>query len=277
MELLSRALADLPASEEAHGALSDAAAQLLRDISVEAWNQNKDGVTSAAALKLAMNYARSKEMKDTLYNDFTTLTRLTSELATSERKKKLKVLGWAAAGIAFLVWVSGIFDDQKPPPAASNTPTSPASYPQQPAQQEESQRTYQVPNYAVAELEGDQAAIEVQKATARDLERQLNLAKSEIEEESQKADALEARLEQLKSDIDREEPFVDSANSYAVASFNAKVNQYNSLVRQARSQRARANRLVDPYNTLVSRVNAQNQTVNQLVDAYNAKLHRVGH
>jgi hypothetical protein len=276
--LLSRALADLPASEEARSTVADAAAHVLRDISIDAWNKDKDGVTAAAAMKLAMKYACGKEVQTKLYDDFTTLNRLTQERDALERKKKLKIGGWAVAGLVFLVWISGAFDGPKAPAPPVPSPGQSSLTPQTAeASGEQSQHTYHVPSYASAELDRDSAAIELQKSLARQIDNELSSSKAAIEDQTARADAMEQQVESLKAQIDQEEPFVDNSDSLAVANYNGKVSRYNNAVRQARAQRNRANAMVDPFNSLVSRANAQNRLVNQMVDSYNEKLRRVGH
>jgi hypothetical protein len=288
--LLSKVLADLPASEEARSTIADAAAQVLRDISIDAWNKTKDGTTAMAAVKRAMQYASGEEIKAKLYDDFTALNRLTEERKTIERKKTFKVLAGIGGGILFLLWISGVFDGSKPPSqttsgsAQTNTGLPPAAdqsvgMPSTPAASAEDhvQRSYRVPSSANAELERDSAAIEVQKSLAHQLENQFNEAKSALADKKARADALERELDALKEQIDQAQPYVDNSDSTSVANFNSRVDRYNGLLRQVREQRRSANALVEPFNDLVDKVNAQNHLVNEMVDAYNAKLSRAGH
>jgi len=276
--LLSKVLADLPTSEIARSALSDAAAQVLRAISIDAWNKSIDAATATTAIKSAMNYAVGEEIKEKLYDDFTTLLRLIQERKAIERKKKLKVLAWIGGGFLILLLVTRVFNGPDVPSQPVNGAEQINTIPEPLVNDgDQSQRTYQVPSDESAELESDSAAIEIQKNLALQLENQFKEAKSVLADQDARADALEHQLDMLNAQIDQERPFVDNSDATAITSFNSLVTRYNSLLRRAREQRNRANALVDQFNALVGRVNAQNHLVNQMVDAYNEKLRRLGH
>ena len=285
--LLDTTLAGLPASVEARMSLADDAAQLLRGISLDAWNGTQDSVTALAALKLAMRYGSGKAIKDQLYEDFTALNKLIQERKDSETRKKLKAGAWAIGVPALLIWVFvGSNGSNKTTPAASTnsnasvaTWTPPASdaeqIPGSPAQNA-GQRTYRVPTWAVGDLDRDSSALEVQKTLARQLETQLHDANRQLEDQKTRTDDLQQQLETAEAEVNQARPFVDASDPASVNRFNQRVDGYNRLLRRFREQSKKANALVGPYNELVDKMNAQNQLVSQMVSAYNAKLRRVG-
>jgi len=201
-----------------------------------------------------------------------------------------KILAWIVGGIAFVLWISGVFAGSdapsqttsdsaqtiKGPPPTADQSAGTSSSPEVSAEGE-SQRTYHVPSAAMAELQQDSAAIEVQESLASQLENQLDEAKSALADQKARAGALEHQLDLLKEQIDQARPFVDHNDSLSVFSFNSRLERYNDLLRQVRGQWKNANDLDEPFNDLVNKVNAQNQLVHQMVDAYNAKLRRIGY
>jgi hypothetical protein len=203
----------------------------------------------------------------------------------------LKTFAWIVGGIVLLVWMSGAFagsdtPSQTTPSDSAQTSTGPPPAADQSSgtssraevgAEGESQRTYHVPTEAMTELQQDSAAIEVQKSIARQLENQLNEAKSALADQKARAEALQHQLDLLKKQLDKARQFVDPNDSLSVFNFSSQVEKYNDQLRQVQGQWKNANALGGLFNDLVNKVNAQNHIVNEMVDAYNAKLRRVGY
>ncbi len=284
LPLLTKALEELPKTEESRSTVSDAAAQLLKGIAIDAWNKGQDGVTSTVAIKQAIQYACSEELKKRLYEDFATLTQLVKERRALDRKKKLKGLAWVCGVTGLVLWsVWGNSPNPTRPtagPATSSVDSSLPSAPEplqavpEPGAAEDSSRTYRVPGHMVGELHRQLADITIQKQRSHQLEREYDEAQKTLREKTSTAEALEFQVHALREQLDRAKPFVDQSDPASLAAFNSSVDQYNALLRRARARRAAANELVDPFNALAERVNAQNREVNQMVDAYNNKLAR---
>jgi uncharacterized protein YhaN len=144
-----------------------------------------------------------------------------------------------------------------------------------PSVEDESPRTYRVPKSALPELQQDNDAIEVQKNLARQLENQLDEAKSALAEQKTRAEALEHQLNALKEQLDQARSRLDNTDAPSVFKFNTLVKAYDEFLKQVREQWKKANALDEPFNDLVTKVNAQNHLVNQMVDAYYAKVRQM--
>jgi hypothetical protein len=243
-----------------------------------------------------------EEIKPRLYDDFDTLNRLTLERESKERKKMLNILARIVGGIAFLLWMSGVFAGSNTPSQTTSEPAQAITGPPSTADQSasmsnsseestggESLRTYLVPHTALADLQQDSAAIEVQMSLVRQLENQLNEATSARADRKARERQLNLLIEQIderitlhdmsmsvtKGDIN-EHSGSYRPRAFDQSDFNRWVESYNHLLRQVREDRKNATALDESFNELVNKVNAQRHLVNQMVDAYNAKLRRVG-
>ena len=243
-----------------------------------------------------------EEIKPRLYDDFDTLNRLTLERESKERKKMLNILARIVGGIAFLLWMSGVFAGSNTPSQTTSEPAQAITGPPSTADQSagmsnspkestdgESQRTYLVPLAALADLQQDSAAIEVQMSLVRQLENQLNEATSARADRKARQHQLDLLIEQIdqgrrlhdgtlsvsKNDID-EHSGSYRPQSFDQSDFNGLVESYNHLLEQVREERKNAPALDESFNELVNKVNAQRHLANQMVDAYNAKLRRLG-
>src|ERR1700683_4137462 len=103
----------------------------------------------------------------------------------------LKKLAWIVGGIVFLLCMSGVFAGSDTPSQTTSEPAQTNTGPPSTADQSagmsnspkestdgESQRTYLVPLAALADLQQDSAAIEVQMSLVRQLQNQLDEAAS---------------------------------------------------------------------------------------------------
>ncbi len=200
-----------------------------------------------------------------------------------------KILAGMLGGIAFLLWTCGVLagsnvssqttsDSAQTTSAPPLTVEQPASTSANPEASVEggSPRIYHVPSAAIAELQQDNAAIEVEKSKALQLEGQLDEAKRVLADQKEKAGALQHQLDLLKEQIDRARPLVDHSDPSSVFAFNSQLEKYNGLLRQVRQEWNSANALLEPFNELVKKVNAQSHLAHQMIDAYNAKLRRIG-
>jgi len=217
-----------------------------------------------------------------------------------------KILAWIVGGVVFLLWMSGVFAGSNTPSQttsdAAQTNTGPPSTADQSAAMShspeestdgESLRTHLVPHAALADLQQDSAAIEVQMSLARQLQNQLNEATSARADRKARADALQHQLDLLVEQIDTGITLHNQTLSVAMgdigegggpyrprafdqSDFDRQIETYNHLRSQVREERKNATALDEPFNDLVNKVNAQRHLVNQLIDAYNAKLRSLG-
>jgi hypothetical protein len=290
LPLWTAILADLPLSEEGRSAAADAAAQVLRTISIDAWTKARDASTASAALKDARKYAIGDSLQSQLYEDFSILTEILSEQGAAERKRPIAGAAWCAGALilcTLAVMVTVHLSKSVPQNSGTSSSTVAPSFrgfpdtPEQPAADSNlnatavTGRIYRVSNHVTGELDGDQRVIAEQKQLAQQLEAQYRDAVSVSHEQESEANDLEQQVHEQSTQNDREWLRVDNSDPSNLEDFHSKVDYYNSLVNRATTARAAANALVDPRNTLGQRVNAQNAYVNRLIDDYNAKARRV--
>lgn len=137
-------------------------------------------------------------------------------------------------------------------------------------------RTYRIPSSVSAELETAKQQISIEKAKSDALDTRLVTAKQGVEAQQSQLDDLRSRQETLGRQIDRDRIYLDPTNQSEIDDFNAKVNRYNTLLRNVRAENATANELIDSYNTLLEEAKAQDRGVSQMIDSYNAKLRLYG-
>jgi len=268
---------------------------VLRNISVDAWNQSEDGKTALEALGHADLYALDPEIKEKLKSDRVTIERLYAAKRQKIAKERTKTAAMAFAGLLFFAYLGFSGSDKTPPPASPNnqyTPPSTYSPPAHsgtstsnaspstygnPASNQSADRIYRVPTYRTAELERDKAAADAAEARAAEYARRLDSAREEIEYKQGRARSLKTEVDQLAQEIEGDRGLAQTGEPIAVANFNEKVDRYNGLVVQMRGMNAQANALVDPYNELLAETKQQEAIANQLIQAYNAKLVQYGH
>jgi hypothetical protein len=290
LPVLTAIVADLPHSEECRSAAADAAAQVLRTISIDAWTKARDANTASAALKDARKYAVGDSLQSQLHEDFSILTEILSGQDAAERKRLIAGAAWCAGALILCsLAVVVTVHLSKSVPQNSGTPSSTVApsirafpdTPEQPAADANANATavtgriYRVPNDAAGERDGDQRVIAEQKQLAQELEAQYRDASSVSLEQESEASDLEKQVHEQSTQNDREWLRVDNSDPSNLEDFHSKVDYYNSLVSRASTARAAANALVEPLNTLGQRVKAQNAYVNRLIDDYNAKARRV--
>lgn len=123
--------------------LFDFAANVLRGISLEAWNTFQDKSTATSANKLAIKYACTSELKNRLLEDRATLVRVAVEPPTtratppsipSQQKKTANLAGIACLVVVAIFIVFGIFGSSNftNDTPRSNSYTSPAYTPPAP-------------------------------------------------------------------------------------------------------------------------------------------------
>ena len=162
------------------------------------------------------------------------------------------------------------------PPAPAASTLNQTTVPPWVKYQNHAEPTYKVPNSVSAELARDSAAIDLEKAKALKLNKQLEAYNRSYESEKAQADALQSELESLGSEIESDRTTLDRESQSELDDFNDKVNRYNALLQDVRLANANVNQWADAYNSLLEQVRAQNRLVNQLVDSYNAKLQQSG-
>jgi hypothetical protein len=293
LSAVSATFGPLGGDSESSKEVLDSAAVVLREISLDAWNNHQDKATAIEANELALQYASKPELRKQLSDDQLTLrqgstqrtfstnersanhsTRPESNLEILKQNKNFLIVG----GIILVVVLANLKSCDSPPlynststPPASSLPAySPPVFPDTP--NSSSTPIYQVPSSANTELDQDKQAIELEKAKATALEDQLAKAKIAVEAQRADADETQSQLETLGGEIDTDRINLDQTSQSEVDDFNEKVNRYNTMLRTEREQNALANEMVDSYNTLLEQVRAQDRVVNQMVDNYNEKL-----
>ncbi len=213
-------------TDAARKELLDAAAILLRGISVEAWNSSNNLLTAEAAIELGLQLAQSLETHSRLLEDQKHLAGIRAEQLAfaaakkqaEEKAKRRQLVGWAiGAGVLILLIIAGNSGNNNSRSGSSGTSGN---------------GTYRIPSYASAELARDRQAIESTKASVAQRQNQV---------------------ESMGSQIDRERAAIDSTSQAAIDSFNRSVENYNALLADARAQNARLNLMIDAYNAKLQR------------------------
>jgi hypothetical protein len=260
--------------------VSDRIAQLLRNISVDAWNTTKDDRTAFDALGRAEKFARSTDLKSQLATDRATLVRVYAAERRDKQAKKNKKYAWfAGVGALAVIVIALNVNDNSPPQEALQAapPTSAPSLDTGSAPTADEKRTYSVPQYMTAELDRDRAAAETAQREAADLDTQLTAARKELESKQAAAREAKAALDDFRERLEGARLYVSSDDAAAAARFNKEVTKYNRMVAQVHQQIVAADALVDPYNALLARAKAKADEADRRVDAYNQKLAQVGH
>jgi hypothetical protein len=207
--------------------LFDAAAIVLRGISLDAWNKHQDRQTAVAANTLALTHAVSAELKQKLTEDKATLQQIgvkISSVTSAQRTQANKKGAGCLVAIAVFV-VLGIIGSCN----STNTPSSNSSYtPRSTAGGGDSSGSaYRVPSSASPVIDIERTEIESDRATV---------------------EALHAEVEKLGREIDSERAYLDSASQVSEDAFNEKVARYNELAQRAKTSSAAFNEKVDNYN-----------------------------
>lgn len=265
-------------------------AHVLRDISVDAWNQNEDGTTALNALGHAETYALKPDSKEQLTKDRTALEHLYGEKRRKITRERTKIAAVAIGVLLFFIYIGASGPDEKPatptlsdqysPPSNYSPPPAPSSGSSSyvnPSPPQNTEKIYHVPNYWTAELAQDKAAAEAAEARAAEYDRRLETARQEIEAKQARANRVKVQADQLEQEIESERYLAQTGDPVAVANFNEKVDRYNQMVVQLQGLNRQANAPVDPYNELLAEAKLQEATAHQLIQAYNAKLERYGH
>jgi hypothetical protein len=195
----------------------------LRGIALAAWNEHQDMTTAVSANDLALRHAHDKNIREQLTNDKKAL----SQMAAQRRANAIGKLGcWGPIGIIVLLAVIGSFTSKQTSPSSNTSYMEPAS------SNSNQSGTYRIPSHRTAELTQDQQAIDA--------------AKNQLQH-------LDWQLESLREEIDQEKLFLDHASQERVNAYNAKVDRYNSLLRDERSKAQAVNQMVNDYNEKLSR------------------------
>jgi hypothetical protein len=240
---LKRVLAGKDKAGDAFDELYEAAAFLLRSISVDAWNKHQDKKTSLEAVTLAHEYARKDETKAKLAEDNRTLVSLSSQptpppsttprlsypVSTPSQNdplKKLKIAGLVVLGFIILANLDKC--------SSSNTSTTGSSARQSnySNNSQADKDTYRIPKSRSAELARDKSAIESQKSYVT---------------------TIQSQLDALGRQIDSKRRYVDNTNQYDVDDFNRLVNRYNSDLETVRTQGRVLSSMIDNYNAKLQR------------------------
>ncbi len=278
--LVAKLGAILTATGPVQDLISDRIARLLRDISIDAWNTTKDNRTAFDALSRADKFARSAAVKAQLATDRATLVRVYAEHRRDQQAKKNKKYGWFAAAVVVAAIVIAVNVNDSSPQHEAAQPAHSAGIPAPvatPVPTPDATRTYSVPHYMTEELSRDRAAVEAAQAAADSLDKQLTVARTELEAKQAEVQLAQTELDSLGAKIERARPYVSNGDDAAVNRFNNDVAKYNRMVKRVQQMVASSDALVDPYNALLARTKSKSDEANRLVDAYNRKLAQVGH
>ena len=259
--------------------VSDRIAQLLRNISVDAWNTTKDKRTAFDALGRAEGFARSTELRRQLAADRAALVRLYAGERRDQQAKKNKKYAWIAgiAAVAVVLIALNLNSSSTPrrPSQATSSPSA-ATPTTDSAQSSDTTQTYSVPDYMTGQLTRERAAAEAAQREAAALESQLAAARTEIDHKRAAARAAMIELENFRKQIEGARPYVSSEDAAAVSRFNNEVARFNRMAARVRQEMRASDALVGPYNALLARARAKAGKASRLMDAYNQTLTRVG-
>jgi hypothetical protein len=236
--VLISAMASLPRGSDSRDQLFDSAAIVLRGVSLEAWNNHQDRTTAVAANELAIKYAVGQELKQRLAEDKTTLQQMGAQMAAAEAAKRQssKQTGVGCLVVVAIFIVLGIIGScNSTNPSSSNSSYTPAPTPSTPAYTpppvsaggNSGGNVYRVPSSVSSTLDDEKVKIESDRKTL---------------------EALDAQVDKLGREIERDRLYLDKTSQYAIDTFNAKVDRYNTLAQQDKAATAAFNEKVDNYN-----------------------------
>ena len=257
----------LSANTENFKELLDSAAIILRNISIDAWNQTEvvdlrpwymrgmggirtditrapapDKITAISANDLAIKFAQSPNLKRRLAEDKATLQQAGKPATVaSEQRDASPNYGAGCLVVVAIFIVLGIIGSCN----STNSSTSSRSYmspapasspPPVPSQ------TYAPSSYDSGNSDGN--VYRVSSSVSSSLKRE----KAEIESDRTALEALETQIERLGRDIESDRLYLDRTSQHAVDAFNEKVERYNALNQKAKIANAAFNVRVDNYN-----------------------------
>jgi DNA-binding response OmpR family regulator len=235
---LISAIAGLTRGSDPYNQLWDSAAIVLRGISLDAWNKHEDMQTAVTANELAVKHAVSPELKQRLAEDKTTLQQMGAQMAAEKAAKRQssKQTGVGCLVVVAIFIVLGIIGScNSTNPSSSNSSYTPSPTPSTPA--------YTPPPVSAGGNSGGTVY-----SVPSTVSSTLDTEKAEIESERTTIQTLDAQVEKLGRDIENDRLYLDKTSQYAVDTFNAKVDRYNTLAQQDKAATAAFNTKVDNYN-----------------------------
>jgi hypothetical protein len=310
---ISASFGPLSADPETSPELLESAAIVLRNISLDAWNNHRDQTTAIDANELALQYATKPELRSRLIDDRLAMghasppasestNRYTPPRSASPHRHEsnLEILkqhkGFvAAAAIVVVIVLANINSCDGPSPSVTATSqrppvqatprwevtqpiVTPAAQPQYPPRTRSSsaEQTYRITPNLSAELDRDKQAIDTEKAKSARMEALLEASNTEVEAKKAEVDELDSAADTLSRQIERDRIYLDRTSQFEIDSFNLKVDRYNAALRNRKAEVQVFNEMVETHNTMVQQLKTQNRLVNQMVDNYNAKLQQSG-
>jgi hypothetical protein len=225
---ISNCSAGIVGSKE-HTDLCDGAANILRGISLAAWNDHQVMTTAVAANELALTYVRSTELRQQLTADGITLRQMATQRTAAQQESPKR------NGAGCLVWLVlfGLFGlissfcSNKSSSSYSSPPAVPTPVYTAPASPNLPENgTYQ------QELDRDRQAVEAERT---------------------QLDQYSSQIDSLGAEIERDRASLNQHSQSAVDDFNLKVHRYNSMLQQLRSQSQAFNQMVHDYNAKLRR------------------------
>jgi hypothetical protein len=270
-----RSLATAQVSAEAKASLEDSVATVLRNISVDAWNEHNDTQTANRAHSLALTFARSSPLQARLAEDGHALRR-NMEAIRANNPLSGSSLNHIPTGTGCLIIIISTFaiigfmgiSLRLGNGSHSSNRTSSTSTPSEPTQQPAyslstppsapTRTSYSPPappptrtvvNHTVADGKSDSKTYRISNSHSAELsadEHAIELARSRFK-------AREKALEDLRNEIDAERPFLSTREKWAVEAFNRKVQRHNALAAETRESLSEFNALVNQYNSKLER------------------------
>ena len=267
----------------------------LRELSVAAWNNDRDAKTAEAARLLAAHFAEEPALIARLKEDGQTLASLVKGQKTARLKKALR-WGAATGGLVVILALIGVFnspENSAPPSPTANMTAAPPASPSpppgpvpvdtpgtdpKPAADDATfgKNTYLGPEQYASEPRADEQAIRHQQATERALSGKLQSLGERIDRERAAVDDIARRVQSMKTELTVAQPSVDQTDPVAVSSYNRRVAAYQAELQRGRAQDANLNRLIRRYKGLLERDRHEVQVIHTAIDQYNDKLQRLG-
>ena len=295
---ITKATVGIVGSEE-HTDLVNAAAIILRAISLSAWNEHQDMTTAVAANEMAIKYGSGTEMRKRLTEDQTTLREMMEQAPrASHQATKQNSSSNSSDGCLVLLGIIGLFALINSCNSAKSSLSSSSSNPSLSTPKfnftldsrspslSNPESTYLKARTALLErnapspsLSTPESTYQTPKSTSvasptytppvsdnakdKDTYRVPKTRTTELDRDRQAVNAAKARAQQYSNQIETLASEIERDRAYLDRNSQSAVDNFNQKVNR--------------YNAAIEQGRAQEQTVNQLVESYNMKLSIYGH
>lgn len=245
--MLTTAIAEAEDTNESLWEILDFAAIVLRNISLDAWNNHKDLKTAQAAIDQAWLYGNKPELKTQIKNDKEMLAGLAAERADRARRweqdekqrKQKTVRGWlVAGGVVVALWIIGAITSNKQNPTAASSTSANST----------------AGNYANDSQSNAGGTQSYTQAEVNSLNSRITSARNEIA-------ALENQIRTVDAEL--------NSNKASIDSYKATIRQYEQYIQSGYSvNQYEYQRVLQDHNALVMRYNARLQEREDLYSTY---------